>query len=101
MLLLDTNVCISLIRSRPHQVRERFERALSGGQVMSVSTITIFELWYGVPKSAKPATNKTRVETFLVGPFTILDFDADDAGVAGLSGPNWKNRANPSVPTTC
>jgi tRNA(fMet)-specific endonuclease VapC len=36
------------------------------------------------PKSAKPATNKARVETFLVGPFTILDFDADDAGVAGL-----------------
>jgi len=84
MLLFYTNVCISLIRSRPHQVRERFERALSGGQVMSVSTITIFELWYGVPKSAKPATNKARVETFLVGPFTILDFDADDAGVAGL-----------------
>lgn len=83
MLLLDTGICVSLIHGKPPQVRQRFEQAIAGGVALYVSSVSAVELWSGIGGSALPARNKARVETFLTGPFGILDFDADDAAVAG------------------
>ena len=80
---LDTNACIALINGTSPEVRERFRRADAEGSSISVSTVVLYELWHGVEKSARREFNTERLETFLSGPFEIVDFDPDDARVAG------------------
>jgi tRNA(fMet)-specific endonuclease VapC len=80
--LLDTNACIALINGTPAAVRSRFHKATGGGQIYVPAVVT-FELWYGVAKSAGPALNAQRLETFLSGPVIELPFDDEDARVAG------------------
>lgn len=82
--LLDTNACIAIINARPELVRTRFQGALERGGTVAVSTVSAFELWYGVAKSGRPEFNAQRVETFFSGPVEILGFDDDDARSAGL-----------------
>lgn len=48
--LLDTNICIYLIKKRPANVLERFRH--HSPQDVAISTITLFELQYGIEKSA-------------------------------------------------
>ncbi len=43
----------------------------------------MFELWYGVAKSARPKVNAERLGTFLSGPIEIVDFNLEDAEHAG------------------
>jgi len=70
--LLDTNICIYLIKQKPLHVYEKFI-TLSIGSV-GLSTITVSELTYGVTKSSNPEKNRDALEQFLL-PFEILDFD--------------------------
>jgi tRNA(fMet)-specific endonuclease VapC len=81
--LLDTNACIALINNSPPAVRARFQRAIDSRADILVSSIVIFELWYGVAKSSRPEANAKRVETFLAGPIHPLAFDELDAQSAG------------------
>ena len=83
MYLLDTNACIALINGKPASVRSRFQKALAADARVSVSSIVVFELWYGVAKSARPDDNAQLVETFFAGPVTLLAFEDEDAKVAG------------------
>ena len=82
--LLDTNACIAIINGRPPLVRERFEAALGLEADMSVSSVVVFELWYGVGKSRHQARNADRLQTFLGAPLEILGFDDEDGRIAGL-----------------
>lgn len=72
--LLDTNICIYLIRERSPAALKRFER-LEVGEV-GVSVITASELFYGVQKSARPEQNRAALEQFLL-PLEILGFDEE------------------------
>jgi tRNA(fMet)-specific endonuclease VapC len=81
--LLDTNACIALINGQPTTVRARMEKASIGGARVLVSSIAVFELWYGVGKSTKQEFNRKRLEKFLVGPILVLPFEDADARVAG------------------
>jgi tRNA(fMet)-specific endonuclease VapC len=81
--LLDTNACIALINDRPASVRTRFKKAVERGAQASVSTIVVFELWYGVAKSERQEANTIRLETFLAGPISLLPFEEEDAKTAG------------------
>jgi tRNA(fMet)-specific endonuclease VapC len=70
--LLDTDICIYLIKNRPQSVQERlFEKEL---EQVAISTITVSELDYGVAKSSYPDRNRLALVEFLT-PFSILDFD--------------------------
>jgi tRNA(fMet)-specific endonuclease VapC len=81
--LLDTNACIALINGNPPSVRAKFRKATDlGGQVF-VSSIALFELWYGVAKSSRREFNKKRLEAFFAGPIHPLPFDDQDAEIAG------------------
>ena len=51
--LLDTNACIALINGHPSTVRARMQNAAAAGAHVLVSSVAVFELWYGVAKSAK------------------------------------------------
>jgi tRNA(fMet)-specific endonuclease VapC len=81
--LLDTNACIALINGHPTAVRTRLQKADAAGSQILVSSLAVFELWYGVAKSARPEFNRKRLTTFLSGPVIALPFEAADAEAAG------------------
>lgn len=67
MVLLDTDVCISLLRGNRKVIEHRKDFA---GEV-SVSFMNVAELFYGAEKSANPKKNKAVVEQFLLTVRTI------------------------------
>ena len=81
--LLDTNACIALINGTEINVRRRLKRAVARESVILLSSIVVFELWYGVAKSQRKDSNTQRLETFLGGPLEWTLFDEEDARAAG------------------
>lgn len=70
--LLDTDICIYLIKHKPPQVIARLrELPLS---TVAISSITLSELEYGVMKSSRPKQNTFALMQFAV-PLEILPFD--------------------------
>ncbi len=53
--LLDTNICIYIIKEKPRSVLDKFN-SLRPGEV-ALSIITVAELQYGARKSAAPEKN--------------------------------------------
>jgi tRNA(fMet)-specific endonuclease VapC len=78
--LLDTNICIYLIKQKPIGLMEKFS-AYSVGE-MGVSSITVGELWYGVAKSEHREANGQALEQFLL-PLIVSEFDEGAAEVYG------------------
>lgn len=78
--LLDTDICIYLIKRRPESV----VRHLAAQQVgdVGVSAVTVAELRYGVARSAQTERNARALELFLA-PLVIADFDASAATAYG------------------
>jgi len=71
--LLDTNICIYIIREKPAKVLEKFQ-SLSPSDV-GVSSITVAELEYGAYKSQRQEQNRAALSQFLMM-LEILPFDA-------------------------
>ena len=80
MFLLDTNICIYLMKNTDPKLTERLF-SYSPSQ-MAVSSITVFELEYGAAKSKWSEKTRLNLELFLA-PFTIIPFDGKDAVIAG------------------
>lgn len=78
--LLDTDICIEMIRQRAPQAVERLKN-LSPEEV-AISSITVAELQYGAQKSQRVQRNQERLDLFLI-PLPILDFDFDAAVAYG------------------
>jgi tRNA(fMet)-specific endonuclease VapC len=93
--LLDTNACIALINGKPPSVRAKFQKATDAGAQVFVSSVTLFELWYGVAKSLRREFNKKRLETFFAGPVHPLSFEDGDAEIAGAIRPNLEAVGKP------
>jgi len=70
--LLDTNICIYIIKKNPIVVFDKF-RSLSVGSI-GISSITLAELQFGIMKSSNPEKNQEALDKFLT-PLEILDFD--------------------------
>ena len=75
--MLDTNVCIYVIKRKPIQVLDKL-RTFEPGDV-AVSSITVAELQYGACKSSRPDRNREALTEFLV-PLEVVAFD-DSAAV--------------------
>ncbi|MFP3584005.1 type II toxin-antitoxin system VapC family toxin [Paraburkholderia sp. SIMBA_055] len=79
--MLDTHMCIYLMKNQPEQVAKRFAECFVGDVVMSA--ITFAELEYGVAVSANRARERRNlaalVEDILVAPF--------DSAAASAYGP--------------
>lgn len=71
-VMLDTNICIYLIKNKPQSVKEKFD-AYEVGEI-SISSITVSELYYGVYKSQMVEKNKRALSLFLA-PLNIVDYD--------------------------
>jgi tRNA(fMet)-specific endonuclease VapC len=59
--MLDTNICVYVIKNRPAALRERFDQL---AEALCISAITLGELLYGVEKSARRSQNLQAVEQF-------------------------------------
>jgi tRNA(fMet)-specific endonuclease VapC len=81
--VLDTNVIIALLRNKPAIVRDRFRRALSEDALIIVSSVVLFELWYGVARSERRKENTERLRVFLAGNVRVQPFEEGDASIAG------------------
>lgn len=74
--MLDTNICIYLIKERPLSILEKF-KSLSLDSIC-ISSITQAELEYGVQKSQYQNKNQSALEEFLL-PLEVMDFDSSAA----------------------
>ena len=80
--LLDTNAVIALLKNEPAIFRKRFRRAVSKGAAVVVSSVVLYELWYGVARSARRQENAERLRVFLSGGIAVSAFGEEDAMTA-------------------
>lgn len=78
--LLDTNICIYLIKQKSATILKRFQNLSQ--QDAFLSSISIHELQYGVYKSQAPEKNLAALEAFTAF-MTVLPFNIEHAEVAG------------------
>ena len=71
--MLDTNMCIYLIKNQPEQVAARFAQYYVGDVVMS--SITYAELEYGVTVAANRARERRNLAA-LIEDIPVVPFDA-------------------------
>jgi tRNA(fMet)-specific endonuclease VapC len=81
--LLDTNAVVAILKDRPPAVRRRLRQAISTGASISVSSVVLYELWYGIARSERRVENTERLRIFLSGGIRVLPFDEEDAIAAG------------------
>ncbi len=77
--LLDTNICIYIINKRPESVYKKFKKVKL--ENISISSITDFELRYGVEKSQRSEKNFQILEDFL-SYLNIVAFDSSASMIA-------------------
>lgn len=86
--LLDTNLCIRVLRDRPAAVRQRFNLEADG---LAISSVVLAELLHGAAKSARPVENRNEVEKFAAR-LDVLPFDARAADHAADIRANLERR---------
>jgi len=79
-LMLDTNICIYIIKQQPATVLKRFLEYQIGD--VSISSITLSELRYGVAKSTHQQKNTKALDEFIT-PLEVVSFDEEAARVYG------------------
>ena len=77
--MLDTDLCVRVLRDRPSHIRLRFNEEVDG---LAISTITLHELLYGAARSAQSERSRQEV-TDLAARLHVLDFDEQAAAHAG------------------
>jgi tRNA(fMet)-specific endonuclease VapC len=77
--MLDTNICIYVMKNYPADLREKFN---AQAEQLCISSITLGELHYGAEKSARRADNLTAIEDF-VARLEVLAFAAKAAAHYG------------------
>jgi tRNA(fMet)-specific endonuclease VapC len=80
LFMLDTNMCIYLMKNQPEQVAKRFAQCYVGDVVMSA--ITFAELQYGVTVSQNSARERRNLIA-LVEDIQVAPFDASAATAYG------------------
>jgi tRNA(fMet)-specific endonuclease VapC len=80
LFMLDTNMCIYLMKNQPESVAKRFAQCYVGDVVISV--ITYAELEYGVNVSANSARERRNLAG-LIEDIPVVPFDVDAAKAYG------------------
>ena len=92
MYMLDTNICIYIIKRKPQVVLEKFKKMEIGE--LFISSIVEAELRYGADKSQYPAKNHAALDLFL-NPFTVLPFDSSASQAYGRIRAELEKRGKP------
>lgn len=77
--MLDTNIAIYVIKRRPPELLDVFNRH---AEQLAMSSITLAELLHGVEKSTKPEHNLRQLEEF-VSRLEVLDYSQKAAAHYG------------------
>jgi tRNA(fMet)-specific endonuclease VapC len=80
MYLLDTNICIFLIKKKNQQLIEKLKKNYNKG--IFISTLTLAELEFGVENSDHKEKNRISLIEFLTI-FEILNFEQKDTQAFG------------------
>ena len=94
-LMLDTNICIYIIKQKPPEVLVRFNSYEVGD--IAVSSITVAELQFGVRKSQQPERNQQALSHFLL-PLMVVDFDQTAATTYGEVRASLERQGRPIGP---
>lgn len=78
--MLDTNICIYLIKHKPESVIEKF--SIIDVNDVCISSITLSELYVGVEKSAYIEKNREALHKFLLN-LETLDYGHEEAAQYG------------------
>ncbi len=78
--MLDTNICIYLIKHKPPKVLKHFRSHAVGD--IGMSSIALAELRYGVSKSQHVEKNRQALDEFIL-PLELADFDEQAAAAYG------------------
>ena len=76
MRLLDTNICIYILKNKPIKILEKFKNFSIGD--LKIISITVAELYFGAYNSSYVEKNISIIEKFLI-PFEIINFDEKTA----------------------
>jgi len=97
--LLDSNICIAIMnRAALMKAITALNSALASGDTLLISTVVVYELWFGVAKSRDKVSNANKVVEFFTEPLEILEFDTEDAGKAGEIRAELARRGTPIRP---
>ncbi len=91
-VLLDTNICIYIIKRQPSSVLERFSRFVVGD--IGISVVTLAELEYGVSKSRDVKRNRHALDQF-VTPLEVARFDQEAAAIYGAIRADLEGKGQP------
>ena len=89
--MLDTNIVIYVIKSRPIEVLDTFNKYV--GQ-MCISTITLAELFHGVEKSERKEHNLKVIEDF-ISRLAVLEYGDKAAAHYGDIRANLEKKGKP------
>jgi tRNA(fMet)-specific endonuclease VapC len=90
--MLDTNICIYIIRRRPAALDRRLER-IEPSEV-AISCIVLAELWSGVMKSQSRMRNEDALVDFLMR-VTVLDWPKSASRIYGSIRAHLEHRGTP------
>jgi tRNA(fMet)-specific endonuclease VapC len=93
--LLDTDICVALIRGRSEHILAHLKRCPPGS--VGISSITLAELWFGVTRSSGPVRNHAALIQFCA-PLQILPFDATASATYGRVRSALEARGTPVGP---
>lgn len=93
--LLDTNICIYIIKRHPDFVLDKFKK-FSPNEI-GISSITLAELHFGVEKSQQPEKNRMALESFIL-PLEIFHFDDKAASCYGVLCSHLERKGTPIGP---
>ncbi|HMG77250.1 MAG TPA: type II toxin-antitoxin system VapC family toxin [Xanthobacteraceae bacterium] len=83
MICLDTNIVVAAINQRAAAARQRLMKTLHEGTIVGIPTVVLYELWYGIKKSARAQPNTDALDNFLSLDVTPWPFEPEDAEEAG------------------
>jgi len=90
--MLDTNICISLIKVRPDKMSRRLSRLPV--KDVGISSVVAAELWYGVALSEKKKLNEAALRDFLDF-VNVLDWPSGACPVYGRIRAHLKKKGTP------
>jgi tRNA(fMet)-specific endonuclease VapC len=93
--LLDTNICIYLIKKQPLSVLEQFSKY--SPKDVAISAITLFELQYGIEKSQYRQRSEDALAKFLL-PLNLINFDRSSAVEAAIIRAQLEKKGMPIGP---
>jgi tRNA(fMet)-specific endonuclease VapC len=91
-LMLDTNICIAIIKQKPAGILQKFSAYQVGD--ICISSVTLAELRYGVAKSQYQEKNQAALDEFIL-PLEVARFDEAAALVYGALRASLEKQGTP------